>query len=249
MRQVGEGRVALHIAAAVQHTPGEHRHHIAGACQRHHLRQEGRAGLVVDGDLAAHQAEPCLAAPAHAEHEAHIEAEQEEGQHWHEVERGGALAAIDQLAIAQPPHLGRAVDAERLRQIDGAAGRRDHEGDQLRKFITHPWIAQQVGELRRARGADEGQAIRPRALRELVGAGDGAAAGHVAHDDVRLPRQVFADIGRHEARPHIAAAGFREGNHELDRAAGEILRASGAGQGCCGGGGAKQQGAAPDGGG
>ena len=232
MRQLGEGRVARHIALGVQHAPGEQRHRIARLDHRPHLREVGGGGLVVDRRLPAFQRQAAFAPAAHPEDMAHIQPEHDEGQHRHEIERGRALAGIDQLLAAHLAEFGGVGDVEARRQIDHAAGRRDQHGRHLGVVVAHPRIAQQEGELRGARGADEGRAVVPRPQEEVIGAGDGPAARGVADHHIRPPRQVARQIGRHEAGPDIAAAAFGEGDIPFDGAAGEIHGTLGCGRRC-----------------
>ena len=150
MRQVGEGRIAGDIALGIQHAPGEHRHCRAGLDERGDVGQIGRGGLVVDRRLAALEGEPPVAAPLHAEDMADVEAEQTVGEHRHEVERGGTLAAIDQLLILDLAKVGRRLHLELGGQITDAAGRRNEHGDQLGIIVAHARIAEQERELRGA---------------------------------------------------------------------------------------------------
>ena len=232
MRQLGEGRVACHIALGIQHAPGEQRHRIACLDHRPHLGEVGGGGLVIDRRLPTLEREATFATAAHAEDMAHIQAEHDEGQHRHEIERGRALAGIDQLLAAHLAEFGSVRDVEARRQIHHAAGGRDQHRRHLGIVVAHPRIAQQEGELRGARGADEGRAVVARPQEEVIGAGDRPAARGVADDHIRPPRQVLGEVGGHEARPDIAAAAFREGDHPFDGAAGEIHGTLGCGRRC-----------------
>ncbi len=217
-----EGRVAPDAAIGVHDSPAEQRHRIARGDHRRHVLQIGRRGLIVDVDLVkAHRLQPVVPAGI-AEDIVRIQAQHPEGQHRHEVQRGDPLAGKDQLVVLKRRDVAPGCDPQIARHIDHAARGRCHQHRPVVEIVPHAEIAQQIGEQRRSRRAQQAEPVGRRVFGEGVRAARAAAARFVAHHDRGLPRQVTRQQRRVEPRPDIRPPALRERDDQFDRLAGKV---------------------------
>jgi hypothetical protein len=120
--QVREGRIADDVAVVVEGAPGENRHGEAVLDERDHVGEVGGRGLVVDVGLAALEHQPAVAAALDPEHRVDLEPEHLEGEKRHQVERGGALRAVEEVLLLERAHVAVETLGKVGRQVDDAAG-------------------------------------------------------------------------------------------------------------------------------
>ena len=182
--------------------------------------------MIIDRRFTTFKGKPSLAAALHAENDLHIQVHQLKRQGRDHIQRCRTLAAEFQpLRGLQLGQISRATHAQFRAHIQNAAGWARHQHAPGAVIIAHARIAHKIRELRGTAGAQDGQPIRPRALRELIGAIDAAAAGDIADHDCRIAGHVLLQQRQMKPRPDIGTTAHREGDDPFNGFAGHVLRA------------------------